>query len=255
MALLETHNLTVMMGQTPLCNALNCTIKAGQRWAILGRNGVGKTTLLHTLAGLRPAHAGEVWLENRPLQRWSRRAIAQSIGVLFQESHFVFPSTVWETVLTGRHPFVSPWRDESAEDRRLALEALQATGLLPFQHRPVQTLSGGEKRRLELAVLLTQAPKLLLMDEPTNHLDMHHQVTTLDLMQQTIQKNQGAWITVFHDINVASRYCNYFLFLFGNGETCQGPGAEMLQRSLLQRLFQHPLLPIDQGGKTFWFPQ
>lgn len=256
MALLETRNLTVMMGATTLCKQLDLSVAAGQRWAILGRNGVGKTTLLHTLAGLRPAYAGEVLLHGRPLSMWSRRAIAQSMGVLFQESAFVFPSTVLETALTGRHPFVSPWRGESAEDLRLARQALQETDLLKQQNRLVQTLSGGEKRRLELAVLLAQSPRMLLMDEPTNHLDLHHQVTTLDHLQKTIAKTQGAWITVFHDINLAARYCDFFLFLFGNGETCQGAQAKMLQEPLLYRLFQHPLLPVvDPAGRRFWIPQ
>lgn len=255
MTLLETCNLTVTMAQTTLCHRLNYNVQVGERWAILGRNGVGKTTLLHTLAGLRPPHAGEILLHGRPLRRWSRRAIAQSMGVLFQESAFVFPSTVLETVLTGRHPFVSPWHGESPEDWRLAHKALRETGLSEVQHRFVHTLSGGEKRRLELAVLLTQSPRLLLMDEPTNHLDLHHQVTLLNHLQNTIIETQGAWITVFHDINLAARYCNFFLFLFGDGETCQGPHAQMLQEPLLHRLFQQKLLPVDHAGGRFWIPK
>ena len=254
MVLLETRNLTVMMGDTTLCRALNCKLEVGQRWAILGRNGVGKTTLLHTLAGLRPPHAGEVWLLGRPLSHWPRRTIAQSLGVLFQESQFIFPSTVLETVLTGRHPFVSPWRNESEQDQHLARQALQQTGLLTLQNRLVQTLSGGEKRRLELAVLLAQSPRVLLMDEPTNHLDLHHQVAALNQLQQTMQDNQGGWVTVFHDINLAVRYCDFFLLLFGDGETSQGSEAEMLQAPQLQRLFQHPLFPVEHAGRRYWMP-
>lgn len=255
MALLEACDLTVTMGDALLCEGLNLTVEAGQRWAIMGRNGVGKTTVLHTLAGLHPPQSGEVRLHGRPLRHWSRRAMARSVGVLCQNSHFVFPSTVLETVLTGRHPFVSPWRGESPDDRRMAQEALQKTGLAALQHRPVQTLSGGEQRRVELAVLLAQAPRLLLMDEPTNHLDLHHQVTTLDLMQKTTTEAEGAWVTVFHDINMASRYCQFFLFLLGNGASCQGTRAQMVQAPMLERLFQHPLLPVPHAGETFWVPQ
>lgn len=255
MPLLEARNLTVEIGEATLCDALNYRVERGQRWAIMGRNGVGKTTLLHTLAGLRTPQTGEIRLHGQPLQQYARRTIAQSMGVLFQESTFIFPSTVLETVLTGRHPFISPWRGESPEDLRLARQALQETDLLSLQDRLIQNLSGGEKRRLELAVLLAQAPRLLLMDEPTNHLDMHYQVAALNHLQKMTEQKQGAWITVFHDINLAARYCNFFLFLFGDGETCQGPRATMLQEPLLYRLFQHPMLPVSHEGRVFWMPK
>lgn len=253
--LLETHHLTVTINTTPLCHRLNCRIQEGQRWAILGRNGVGKTTLLHTLAGLRPPHTGEVWLLGRPIPHWTRRATAQVMGVLFQENTLPFPSTVWETVLIGRHPFLSPWHKESTEDIRMAHRALQRTDLLHLKNRLVGTLSGGEKRRLDVAVLLTQSPRLLLMDEPTNHLDLHHQISILDHLKQTVDQTQGAWIAVFHDINLAARYCNRFLFLFGGGETDQGTAEQMLQPPLLHRLFQHPLTPISDATRTVWIPK
>lgn len=255
MVLLNVCNLGVRIGEKRVCDGLNLKVEKGQRWAIMGCNGVGKSTLLHTLAGLYPFESGEIHIHNQPLNQCSRRSIAQSMGVLLQESTSIFPSTVLETALTGRHPFVSPWRGESEEDYKRVYKALQHTGLEGLEHRLITTLSGGEKRRLELAVLLVQSPQLFLMDEPTNHLDLHHQMAILNHLHLTASKVDGAWITVLHDINLAARFCDYFLFLFGEGQSHQGGKEEMLQERLLHKLYGHPLFSVQHKGDVYWIPK
>lgn len=119
-ALLTVNDLAVSIAGKSVCRGLNLAIERGQCWGILGRNGIGKTTLLHTLAGLRAPDAGTIYLEEQPLTRLPRRHIAQSISVLFQHSEDPFPSTVLETALIGRHPYLNAWDWESEEDHMLA---------------------------------------------------------------------------------------------------------------------------------------
>jgi iron complex transport system ATP-binding protein len=255
MHLLETSKLHVTIGNTGVCDALDLSVNAGDRWCLLGRNGTGKTTLLHTLAGLRSPVSGEIRLDGRPLRQLPRKTIARHIGLLFQDHNDAFPASVIETVLTGRHPWMGPLQWETEQDVAIAQAALQAVGLGGLEQRIVSTLSGGERRRLGIACLLTQDPQLLLLDEPTNHLDIHHQISMLELLRQQVQQHHKALVFVMHDINLATRYCNRFLLLFGNGETAQGTASEVLTHAHLERLYQHPLQSVQGAHGTLWLPR
>ena len=166
--LLESHNLDIRIGGQQICREANFEFRAGECWGILGMNGAGKTTLLHTLAGLRPPESGQICLNGQPLHHMSRRSIARQLGLMLQDTPDPFPATVLDTALIGRHPHLSRWQWESARDIEQAQAALEQVHLQGFEHRQVNTLSGGERRRLALATLLVQAPAMLLLDEPTN---------------------------------------------------------------------------------------
>lgn len=255
MTLLETHALQVVIGGTVVCRDLDLAISPGERWCVLGRNGSGKTTLLLTLAGLRPPQAGRITLLQQALSAMPRRQIARQIGILFQEQADVFPANVLDTVLIGRHPWLGPLQWESAADLQQARDALHAVGLDDVEQRLVTTLSGGERRRLGIATLLTQDPRLLLLDEPTNHLDIHHQIRALQLACDLAADGMRALLLVMHDLNLAVRFCNRFLLLFGDGETVQGSAAGVLTQANLERLYRHPLLPLPGPRGQIWIPQ
>jgi len=255
MHLLETGKLRVTIGNTRVCDALDLSINAGDRWCILGRNGAGKTTLLQTLAGLRAPISGSIKLGGQALQQLPRKTIARRIGLLFQDHQDAFPASVMETVLTGRHPWMGPLQWESGQDVAIAQAALQAVELDGLEQRIITTLSGGERQRLGIACLLTQNPQLQLLDEPTNHLDIHHQISMLELLQRQVQQERKALVFVMHDINLATRYCNRFLLLFGGGETAQGEAGDVLTHTHLERLYQHPLQSVQGAHGTLWLPQ
>ena len=255
MSLLATQALHITIGTTTVCSDLEITINSGERWCVLGRNGTGKTTLLHTLAGLRPPDAGNITLNHQPLSRLPRRSVARHLGLLFQDHTDAFPASVLETVLTGRHPWLGPLQWESSQDLAIAKNALHAVDLCDMEDRMVNTLSGGERRRAGIACLLAQQPQLLLLDEPTNHLDIHHQISMLNLLQKQVTQNGKALLLVMHDLNLAVRYCNRFLLLFGDGETVQGTAEAVLTQENLERLYQHPLLAVPGPQGTVWLPQ
>jgi len=252
--LLETQSLTLEIGGKTVCSELNVEISAGQHWGLLGINGVGKTTLLHTLAGLRAPAQGEVLLGGTLIDELPRRNIAQKIGLLLQNDDDAFPGTVMETVLTGRHPWLSQWQWESDDDRALALTALKNMELEGLDQRQVNTLSGGERRRLGLATLLTQNPQLFLLDEPTNHLDPHHQIELLSLLSQQVTNSQRASLMILHDINLATRFCDHLMLLFGEGETLCGPAEDILNIEILTRLYGHPVIAVDGPNGPIFLP-
>ena len=252
--LLEARNLDVAIGGLDVCRGLELRLAAGRLLAILGRNGVGKSTLLATLAGLRPAQGGELRVEGLPLAELSPRRLAQLRGYLPQQVHDPFASTVLETALIGRHPHLGRWDWESAADRRLAGDALAAVELAGCEEREVHTLSGGERQRLGLAMLLVQSPRLYLLDEPLAHLDPHHGLAALQLLRQRAAASGCAVAVVLHDANLALRCCDEALLLFGGGECRLGDVAATLHADNLTRLYGHPLRALDDAGRPWFVP-
>jgi iron complex transport system ATP-binding protein len=243
--LLEARALAVEIAAKTVCAGLELRVVPGERWAVLGVNGVGKTTLLRTLAGLRAPGAGEIVLDGRPLAALSGRERARRRGMLFQSEHDEFEARVLEAVLAGRHPHVTSWAWESAADIAAARTALERVALAGFDERRLGSLSGGERRRVAIAALLAQDPALLLLDEPTSHLDLHHQVAILDLLTASASHHAKAIVMSLHDVNLAARYCTHALLLFGGGRTEQGPVPAVLEPATLSRLYAHPVDRID----------
>jgi iron complex transport system ATP-binding protein len=252
---LTADQLTVSIGGRSVCRELSVAIEAGSRWAILGVNGVGKTTLLSTLAGLRAPQDGVVAIDEAVLATMPARTRARSLGLMAQEDSFHISdpeATVLEVALLGRLPHLDWWQAESARDVDLARQALAAVGLTGIAARRAATLSGGERRRLALAALLAQEVPLCLLDEPTSHLDMHQQIALLDLL---IGWDGRTLVMTLHDVNLAARYCSHVLLLFGAGEWCAGPVADMLSPEVLTRLYQHPVIGIDGPQGTVYLPR
>jgi iron complex transport system ATP-binding protein len=252
--MLQARNLTLTIAGRTLCASLDAELKAGENWVILGANGSGKTTLLHALAGLRAPDAGHIRLEDSVVNDIPPRTRARRIGVLFQEAESEFPATVLETVLTGRYPHLDRWQWEGAQDYRAAEAALDAVGLAGLARRPLATLSGGERRRVEIAALLAQDAPICLLDEPTNHLDLRHQVQVLELVAGRARRPGHLNVFVLHDVNLAARFGTHAILLFDNGESRHGPLADMLNRSHLEQMYHCRLREIRDNGNTWFLP-
>ena len=251
---LYTEGLTVRAGQKLICRDFNLKISAGEHWGILGGNGVGKTTLLHTLAGLRKPVRGRIMLDDIYLHNYRRLHLARKVGVLFQDSQDTFPATVKETVLAGRYPYQSFWPPDQRADLDLADTALAQLNLALMQDRQVDTLSGGERRRLAIATLFLQDPVLWLLDEPTNHLDFHHQIHVLDLIGQRVRDRNGALLMVLHDVNLISRYCSHAILMPDTEQMLCGEVATIINKGNLETLYRHPIHELSSAGRTFYFP-
>jgi len=245
---LSVAGVGVRAGPRELVRELAVEFSPGELVAILGRNGSGKTLTLHTLAGLRAPAAGEVSLDGTPIASLSRRAVALRLGLLPQDIEDAFVTTALETVLIGRHPHLALWQWETAEDERLALEALAAVDMADFATRRTDTLSGGEQRRVAVAALLAQQAHTYLLDEPTNHLDPHHQLAVLTLFRQLASAGNTV-ITTLHDPTLAARFADRVLLLFGDGRWSLGPVATALTAATLSELYMAPMLELGAHGR------
>ncbi len=245
---LAAVNLGVRAGARELVRDLSVQFTPGEVVAILGRNGSGKTLTLHTLAGLRTAAAGEVLLDGTPLLQFKRRSVALRLGLLPQDLEDAFVTTAMETVLIGRHPHLALWQWETAEDERLAREALAAVDLQDFAVRRTDTLSGGEQRRVAVAALLAQQPGIFLLDEPTNHLDPHHQLAVLGLFRELAHQGRTV-VTTLHDPTLAARFADRALLLFGDGRWSLGPVSSALTAVSLSELYLAPMMELGKDGR------
>jgi len=252
MTSLACHSLDVSIGGKRICNELNLELEPGQFWGLLGPNGIGKTTLLKCMAGLSAPDSGAVLLENQAIDNLPRRLIARLLGMLQQHTVYVFDASVLETAMTGRHPHLAYWEREGPEDKQKALDAIRSVDLEGFESRSVTGLSGGEARRLAFASLIVQEPAILLLDEPTNHLDMKHQIRIMDHVETQVRETQRSAMIALHDVNLAARYCNHILMLFGEGDWQAGPAHDLLNRENLERLYQCPVETVQTStGKRF----
>lgn len=245
------NDLHVSVANRLLVEALELDITGGELIAILGQNGSGKSLTMHTLAGLRSATAGRVYLQGNNVATTRRQEIARNLALLPQHVDDIFPATVLDTAMIGRHPHIGRLNWESEHDFAVTNAALDAVGLAGLSARDVLTLSGGERRRLAIAQVLTQQPDVYLLDEPTNHLDPQHQLDALQLFRD--KANAGAIVVAsLHDVNLAVRYADRCLLLYGDGRWDLGRTHEILNTERLSALYSTPMEAVEWRSRQLF---
>ncbi len=246
---LAVNNLGLQAAGKKLVEGLDITVGAGECWFVYGRNGVGKTTLLQTLAGLRKPWAGSVWLEGENLFRWQPQALARRRAYLPQSRPDAFGFTVFETVLAARFPYRAGKMWESAEDREMAARALEHMDVFQLAGRDVRTLSGGERQRVAIATLLAQDTPLMLLDEPATALDLAHQAALMKTIAGLCRERKKAVVTVVHDLNLAWEVATHVLLLHGDGNWEAGMTGDMMKAEKLSRCLHYPVEAMVHGGR------
>ena len=189
---------------------ISFSMNSSEYLAILGNNGAGKSTLLKCIDRIYPTRGATVTVDGKDVFAMPNREMAQQVAFVPQNTAAV-NMTVFDTVLLGRKPYIK-W-DATEEDRKIAMAIIQRMDLEKYVLRNVSELSGGEAQKVMLARALAQQPRLLLLDEPTSNLDPRNQHEVMQTVRKIAQENNICVITVLHDLNLAIRYCDRFLFL------------------------------------------
>ncbi|MBE6036958.1 MAG: ABC transporter ATP-binding protein [Clostridiales bacterium] len=226
--MIELRDLTAGYNGVPVLKDVSLTIAPGQVLALIGPNGCGKSTLLKTILGIHPRISGRILLDGSPLEALSSRRIAQKIAYLSQ-SRSVPGITAGRMVLHGRFPHLGFPRRYTAEDHRIALEALQTAGAADLVHRPLETLSGGQRQKVYLAMILAQQTDVVLLDEPTTYLDIAHQLEVMTLARNLADSGKTV-ILVLHDLCLALQNADR-IALLSNGTLLQEGTPDELFRS------------------------
>lgn len=225
--MLKVHDISFKYGSVPTLEGVGFEVGRGGSLGIVGPNGSGKTTLLRCMSRLlRPE--GIVLIEGRDISQWSVRDIARRVGVVPQRSNVTMGFTAFEVVLMGRTPHIRGLTFESEEDIAVVKRSMLATDTWHLRDRRMSDLSGGETQRVVIARALAQEPAILLMDEPTLHLDMGCQLEILDLVKRLCRENGMSVVSVYHDLNLASRYSDRLVLLKGGRILAAGEPGDVL---------------------------
>ncbi len=250
--LLECRDLAVERGRRRLVHAFDFALAPGELIALVGPNGAGKSSLLATLAGLLPAAAGAVSIGGETTEAVPRKRLARHVGFLPQETDDPYPATVLETALIGRHPHIGFWRWESAADVAKARAALRRMGLAAAADRQVASLSGGERRRLAVATLLAQAPRVYLLDEPLEALDLAYQARLLKLLRRLARLARIGVIMSLHDLSLAARHADRAILLDGLGSAETGIPEGVLTPKRLAVIYGCPVRRLKVDDLPFY---
>lgn len=241
--MLRVEHVTGGYGETLIVKDVSFEVAPGKILGILGPNGSGKSTLLKLISGMMKPTTGTVYVEGHPLAHYKTKQLAQKMAVLPQLHANAFSNTVYDAVALGRYPhqssFFASW---SEEDERAVVDAMRETGVLKYRDTQMEFLSGGEQQRVFIAQALAQKSKVLLLDEPTNHLDIAHQKQILDMIRRSAAEQNMTVVSVFHDINLASLYCDELLLMEAGEIRAYGAPHEVVQQAQITAVYEAPIM-------------
>ena len=246
-AAIQVEGLAYAAGTTEILRDVSFTVDQGHYVSIIGPNGAGKTSLIRCLNRLSRASAGRIAIFGKALADYTQRDLAKDISYVPQADTGYYPFTVYEFVLMGRYPHLSPFSSVGPDDRAKVDESLELTGTAAFADRSIGTLSGGERQNVFIAAALTQGARILLLDEPTTFLDYAHQVDVLALLKR-LNVDQGITIAaVTHDVNSAVLTSNRVLAIKAGGVAFDGTPAELLSDDVLEKVYETKFDLVPHG--------
>lgn len=238
-------------GERILAEHLSLTLPAGRLTALLGRNGVGKSTLLRVLAGVRHPMKGEALLGGVPLAGMAAHERAREIAFVTTEHVAVAHLRVDEVVAMGRAPYTGWFGTLSEADERIVNDALEQVGMSDFREKALESLSDGERQRVMIARALAQDTPVMLLDEPTAFLDLPNRYHIALLLRRLAHTTGKTIVYSSHDLSTAIQLCDT-LWVMTPGGIAAGTPAELLQDGAINAMFGDlPLTCTPEGAIRF----
>ena len=231
--MIQVENLSFSYGSHSILRNVSFFLEQGECVAVLGNNGAGKSTLVSCISRLRRPSSGSVLIDGVPVSQMTRNELAQQVSYVAQKNELAH-TTVFDAVLLGRKPHMK-W-GPSDVDYDVAEHALRAVGMEDCRLRYMNQLSGGEQQKVMLARAIAQEPKLMLLDEPTSSLDPRNQYESMELIRHCAHDHHIAVLVVIHDLNLALRFCDRFLFL-KDGAVFASGGQEAVTSENIQAVY------------------
>ena len=237
MVVLTIDDIDCSYGSVNILKDVQFEVKSGEFLGILGPNGSGKTTLLRSISRVLKPQKGAILIDDKDIYRMKTVDVAKQLAVVPQETPVSFDFSALEVVLMGRNPHMPRFKMESKEDLNIAKNSMELTRTWEFADRPVTELSGGERQRVIIARALTQEPHILLLDEPTTHLDICNQLEIMDLIKHLCETKKLLIVAVFHDFNLAARYCESIILLKDGKIVAVGKSDDTLTSENIRKVF------------------
>lgn len=256
MSLLELESVCYRYpgGGPEVLAGVDLRIEAGELVAIAGPNGSGKSTLMKILARVLMPHGGEVKLEGRSTRTWPGREYAKKVGYLPQDSTPAGYLRAIDVVLSGRAPKLGRFQWESEEDVAIARAALLECDAASLEERLIDEMSGGERKRIELARVLAGEPELLLLDEPLAALDVSHVQHLARLLRRVAGQAGRTVVFVAHDLNWSSALASRMVVVRNGRILADGAPSAILDEELIAEAFGLRARVVEAGGRRWIVP-
>jgi len=232
---------------------INYQVKEGEILGILGRNGVGKTTLLRASMGMLAWKSGGSYLDSIDIRTMNQSAVWKKLAYVPQAKNGFGHFLVEEMVLLGRSAYLKPWQQPGKKDKELAEKALEQVGILQLKNRMCNKLSGGELQMVLIARALAGEPQIIILDEPESNLDFKNQLIILEIMRKLAHEQRLSCIFNTHYPSHALQYADKVLLLSNDGSSMFGESTALITKENLEKIFEvrvqiHELVT---EGKTY----
>lgn len=194
-----------------LVSDVNVELQSGQLHCLIGRNGIGKSTLLKTLTGFLPKLSGDLLLDGQGIESFTQQALARKISIVLTQKPDVLNLTVAEVIGLGRSPYTGFFGKLRVRDCAVVDDAIRSVGIEPLRHRMIQTLSDGERQKVMIAKALAQETPIILLDEPTAFLDFPSKAETFQLLRSMAHEKDKLIVLSTHDLELAVRFADCLL--------------------------------------------
>ena len=234
----------------PVAKGIDFKLASGELTAIVGVNGIGKSTLLRTLCAVQPKLSGGISLKGKPISYYTKNVLATYISIVLTEPIVSKNMTVFELVALGRQPYTNWLGTLTKIDLTKVDEALQMLELTDLKNKKCQELSDGQLQRVLIARALAQDTALIMLDEPTTHLDLYHKVQILKLLKHIAHQTKKTIVFTSHEIEMAIQLCDKMLLLDG----CTNPfgqPCELIEQKAFENLFPKDAVSFDAITGSF----
>lgn len=233
-----------------IASNLNIKLKAGNMVCLLGKNGIGKSTLLRTLTKVQPALSGDVFIDEKNLKLLTNNDLAKTLSLVLTERLPDSSLTVFELVALGRQPFTNWIGYLTSEDLEIIYKAFEKTNTKHLMNTKCYELSDGQLQRVLIARALTQNTPIIILDEPTAHLDLHHTISTFSLLKNLASEFNKTIIISTHETNLALQLADE-LWLMSSSKFVSGKTEDLINNNELDNLFDSELIRFSKTLKQF----
>lgn len=238
-------------GYSHVAGPIDLTAQSGELVCLLGPNGVGKSTLLRTLAGIQQAHDGEMSILNQDVAKISKRKLAKLLSVVLTDRITSGNLTAYDLVTLGRIPHTGWFGNLSDEDKHKTEWAISSTHIEAFQHKNIHTLSDGERQKVMIARALAQDTPVILLDEPTAHLDVPNRIDIVRLLRKLAQETGKAIIMSTHELDLALQAADKIWLMTEDNRTFSGTPEDLVLNDALGNTFTKEGIEFDKAHGTF----
>lgn len=251
---LKTENLSIgyqsKKAQTIVAKNINLSIKKGKLVTVLGRNGIGKSTLLRTITKVQNPLDGVIFINQKKLENLTNKELSTTLSLVLTERLPESQITVFELVALGRQPYTN-WIDQLSEnDLKKINWAIAQTEIEHLKEKFFYELSDGQLQRVLIARALAQDTAIIILDEPTAHLDLHHTLKIFSLLKKLVEETSKTIILSSHEVNLSIQFADEII-LFSENKIHIGPPTSLIEENAFDNLFPKDIVSFNKNLQQF----